>query len=699
MSDIINSASDMSPLNKKLMAVGLTNPFRAKVYPTPIPSAKIQLSVPYNGTLGFNTTIKIDVPRAGNNILSYLKVNLSGEATSVSLGFAGIIFLFKSIKLFQGDVEIETILPEDTLARILSGSTSNRQGNLNAVGSFASYPFGNLFYPLYFSCFEKLKNSLDTKVLQQFTLVLEFCSSIYDIAYTPVADATLATTKILDYQDNTYALGFFSDDTVRTILASDQRALVLYTTNGTVAINAVNYTKVTIYSVCQLKYFTPYGLSSTIYYWYLSQVVAPALYYADVDSAPTTIVGTVSTTKIVGNLTLYPITLFMASPVYIPANVNSNSSIDRIVPTLVELENIMVIPQQPNLYLQEKEQFKTKKPLLSLWNDNDREINFSSFTKNVNDNIVSGAQPPATAFTIYSYSYGKYLEVAFGNAEAINLNANLNGELTTFYIANLATSANGLVSCSLNAFDSVNTDYFELGLDGTNTELWFFPDAVNPPGAVRWNILPIENGVMLQHIATGKLLYWNNNVNQPFTTVQPVGIPPAVFLIEPINHAFDEMTFEVPINSRKLVHSTRFMVKQLTDLSVINKTPLATANIPIDGHYVAIDSVEFYVDNELVWKKSASEFNAMTNRDYNKIQTNWNSNNTLDNIFTHEYGLTVSLTENSGAINFNYLTDAKFKVKCKDLSFGKYKLTVIHNVWNEFSTDGSDGKMILVHGY
>jgi len=61
MSDIINSASDMSPLNKKLMAVGLTNPFRAKVYPTPIPSAKIQLSVPYNGTLGFNTTIKIVV--------------------------------------------------------------------------------------------------------------------------------------------------------------------------------------------------------------------------------------------------------------------------------------------------------------------------------------------------------------------------------------------------------------------------------------------------------------------------------------------------------------------------------------------------------------------------------------------------------------------------------------------------------------
>lgn len=708
MSDIINSSLDVSPLNKTLLNVGLTDPFKAKVYPSPIPSAKIQNPVLATGSLGYNSIVKIDFPRSGNNILSYLKINLTGIASNVNLGFAGIIFLFKSISLYQGDVLIETILPEDTLARILSDSNSQRNGMLSTVGSYKSGPsFGNLFYPLYFSCFEQLKNSLDTKVLQQFSLVLETCNSIYDIAYTSSVDSTISSNRILDFQDNNWAVGFYDDGSIRTISATDPRSRISYVTIGTVVISAVSYTKVSIFSITQNLYFTPTVMSSVIYYWYIPTTGVQYLMYADDNVTPTVILGSIYFSKIAGTELSYPLTIptdYLKSPVYIPANSNVTGSIDNIVISLIELKNVVVVPQQPNLYLQEKEQFQTKKPLLSLWNSNDREINFSSFTKNVNDNITVGAQPPATAFTIFSTTYNKYLEVAFANAEAINLNTNLNGELTTFYIANLSTSANGLVSASFNAFDSINTDYFELSLNeapapNPGTELWFYPDNTNPPNAVMWNLIPTENGIMLQDVATGKLLYWNNNVNQPFTTVQPVGINPEIFLIEPVNHVFDEMTFEVPVNNRKLVHSTRFMVKQLTDLSIINKTPLATANIPIDGHYVEIDTVEFFVDNELVWRKSASEFNAMTNRDYNRIKTNWNSNNTLDNIFTHEYGLSVSLTENSGAVNFSYLTDAKFKVKCKDLSFGKYKLTVIHNIWNEFSTDGSDGKMILVHGY
>src|SRR3989344_992860 len=152
---------------------------------------------------------------------------LPTETFVVKLGFAGIIYLFKSIKLFQGDVLIETILPEDTLARILSDTTNARQANLNAVGSTLSYPFGNLFYPLYFSCFEQLKNSVDTKVLQQFSLVLETCNSIYDIAYTSVADDTVTASRIYDYQDNTYALGFRDDGTLITILATDPRAKII----------------------------------------------------------------------------------------------------------------------------------------------------------------------------------------------------------------------------------------------------------------------------------------------------------------------------------------------------------------------------------------------------------------------------------------------------------------------------------------
>src|SRR3989344_6032878 len=259
MSDIINFSLDISPLNKTLLNAGVSDPYKAKVYPTPIPFAKIQIPVLANGSLGYGSTVRIDFPRSGNNILSYLKVNLSGEVSNmqvivpallptetfvVKLGFAGIIYLFKSIKLFQGDVLIETILPEDTLARILSDTTNARQANLNAVGSTLSYPFGNLFYPLYFTCFEQLKNSIDTKVLQQFTLVMELANSIYDIAYTPSANVTISTTKILDYQDNTRAIGFYSDDSVRTILASDPRSLVQYVTYGNVVITGRNYLKV-----------------------------------------------------------------------------------------------------------------------------------------------------------------------------------------------------------------------------------------------------------------------------------------------------------------------------------------------------------------------------------------------------------------------------------------------------------------------
>ena len=716
MSDIINFSLDISPLNKTLLNAGVSDPFKAKVYPTPIPFAKIQIPVLANGSLGYGSTVRIDFPRSGNNILSYLKVNLSGEVSNlvsgveqfvVKLGFAGIIYLFKSIKLFQGDVLIETILPEDTLARILSDSSNARQANLNAVGSTLSYPFGNLFYPLYFSCFEQLKNSIDTKVLQQFTLVLELANSIYDIAYTPSANVTISTTKILDYQDNTWAIGFYSDDSVRTILASDPRSLVQYVTYGNVVIGGTNYLKVSIYSVCQLKYFTPFGLRNSIYYWYINQDVIPYVpvlsYSNESDQVPVpvtvSIVGVVYFTKIPGELVSYTPNVFSGSPIYPPPNVNSVSSIDNIIPTLIELENVVTVVQQPNQFQQEKEQFKTLEPLLTLLNSNEKEIDFSNFTKNVNDNVIVGPQPPATKFSIFSVTYQKYLGVTFGtNPLPVTLSTSIVNEQNYFYMNFLTTSSSGLVSCSLNAFDVSFGDYYQLELDdATSTYLNYDPE-VQPPIGSNFNLIPTENGLMLKEIATGKFLYWNNNLSQPFTTTQPSGINPEIFLIEPYT-PIDTLTFEVPINIRKLVHSTRFMVKQLTDLSVINKTPLATANIPIDGHYVAIDSVEFYVDNELVWIKSSSEFNAMTNRDYNKIRTNWNNNNTLDNIFTHENGLTVSLTENSGAINFNYLTDAKFKVRCKDLSFGKYKLTVLHNIWNEFSVDGSDGKMQLVHDY
>ena len=68
-------------------------------------------------------------------------------------------------------------------------------------------------------------------------------------------------------------------------------------------------------------------------------------------------------------------------------------------------------------------------------------------------------------------------------------------------------------------------------------------------------------------------------------------------------------------------------------------------------------------------------------------------------MYTIQYGLYDSITQNSGALNFNDLDDARMKVIVNGVPYGEYELIVLHNYWKFMETDGSDGKMTSSYDY
>jgi hypothetical protein len=199
--------------------------------------------------------------------------------------------------------------------------------------------------------------------------------------------------------------------------------------------------------------------------------------------------------------------------------------------------------------------------------------------------------------------------------------------------------------------------------------------------------------VALIYMQSGNPIYWSGEAGSPFSLLPQNHI--CVFDINPINSS-NVVVFDVPINCKKLVHSTEIMVRLL--INNTNKTPLASA-AGIDGNYVEISSVELSGDSEILLKYDATELQVMQSRSYNRFHSRLNASNTFDNIYTIQYGMYASKTQNSGGINFNNLRDAKLKVTVKDTLLVNYELIVVHNYWKFMETDGGDMKMSTSYDY
>ena len=203
---------------KTLVDADARFPFNYTIRPSPIAQSKMKLSTSvYDGTLAYGQTISIAIPRAGLNVLSYLKVTMSGSGPA-SLGFGGILYSCKQINLCPNDTIIETLVPEDILSRILKEPHSIRDALLFACGSNQVAPFGVLYVPLYFTCYEQLENALDAKFLQSLRVDITFCNSVYDIMWTASPDASIATST---YNANGFQIGMFEDGSVRSVYPGD----------------------------------------------------------------------------------------------------------------------------------------------------------------------------------------------------------------------------------------------------------------------------------------------------------------------------------------------------------------------------------------------------------------------------------------------------------------------------------------------
>jgi hypothetical protein len=869
MSDILNASLDLSKLYKTLTLAEESFPFNYTVKSSPCPQSKIKVRTEYtSGELELGNMVSIEIPRTGINILSYLKVDLSGFATTsndigdVHLGFGGVIFLFRKIELVMSDTIICTLLPHDILATILSLPESERDSMLSAVGSNASSPFKNLFLPLYFSCYEELQNSIDTKELQQFNINVYFTDSIYDICWSAMPDSNTAlpTNSLVLLSNLNMAIGMLPNGRIQTVSYGDMSSILQIIFTGVFTIDAINYNTYSIFSPSTQMYLSPYGQTSTVCNWLnpsngiylfndngtvgqgiqLSSLLGEKVSFVSNIGNVTQILQTTSTEHI-NTLTLnsticiranngnflvmagepnyyesagtnslpvaattatyqfritylselmliqgrlgyqttlqsvaYPARAFGVTnstipqggsfigisncnfstanvfatmcffPIegsynfiigevsflsYLDGNLNGSmqinnsalieirlstqmnewsvyecspnnetfQSIDTFVPTSLSLESIFVVPQQPDYFEMQKQQFKLPKSLETLWSSSEREIPtpeyYSSQINNYNN---------STQFGI-NYS-GKYMQAdAHGASNYVVLTLppsqpdwRVWGAFYANFYQDVVTFGDNYIRMQFYLNDSyhLTPNYVTMGLLNGNLGWTETGTSVNSFSGVNTFILiPYTSGISLIHIGTGSPIYWTGEAGSPFALNPQNHI--CTFDIKAIN-ASNDVVFNVPINTKKLVHSTQIMVR--LKISNVNKTPLASS-IGIDGNYVPISSVEFSGDSEILLKYDATELQVMQSREYNRFHSRNNSSNTFDNIYTVEYGMYKSKTQNSGGINFNNLRDAQLKVVLKDAVIGNYELIVVHNYWKFMETDGGDMKMSTSYDY
>ena len=695
MSDILNASLKLSKLYKTLTNADESFPFNYTIKPSPCPQSKVKVSQKeYTGTLGFGKSVNILIPRTGINILSYIKINLSGVG-DINLGFGGIIYIVKKIDFMQNDTIIQTLLPEDILATILALPESIRNGILSACGSNASSPFTDLYIPLYLSAYDSLQNAIDTKELQQCSINIEFCDSIDDIAWTTQTDFTYTyIIKSLFLSSNpTIGLGMLPNGKVESVLTSDINSTLQLIPGPQITIDGTLYHQYQIYSSITKKWLTPYGqtsINTPPIYWMTDPIGANGPFFYNDNGAigvgiylPSFPNESVKFVSYSGN----------ASP--LAGNTGPiTRSIDTYIPSFISLESVFVIPQEPNYFEMQKMQFKLPKPLTTLWSCSEREILKPEYIISLKSSFM-----PNTQFTV-GYN-GQFLNLYPENA---------NIELTDYVLS--------WCTFTLNIYK----DFARFGDDNLHVRFWSYPavsgqawcsitinnnilswvnSIIYPPdnNSTRFTIVPNGNGVSLLWDGNGdsQTLYPTGIEASPFSTTQPTPTTqPAIFDIEPLDQS-NTIEFNVPINCKKLVHSTNFMVKPINNINT-NKTPLAS-NAGMDGNYIAIDSIELIINSETIWKYDTTEVQVMQSREYNRFHSKLNRSNTFDNIYTVQYGLYSSITQNSGAINFNDVKDGRFKVVAKGLQLGDYELIVVHNYWKFMETDGSDGRMSSSYDY
>lgn len=145
----------------------------------------------------------------------------------------------------------------------------------------------------------------------------------------------------------------------------------------------------------------------------------------------------------------------------------------------------------------------------------------------------------------------------------------------------------------------------------------------------------------------------------------------------PNNYQTSKITMKLA--TKKLVHSTTIILKN---------------SLAFSSDFESIKHIKLSAQGTVLFEADGIELQVMLSRSYNRFITRVDTSGSNDNIYTIYYGLSDSLTENSGAIGFSTINDPELEVTAIFPVYGTYDLHVYHTYFNIINVNGSNGTVL-----